>query len=58
MYVFVSPKKKKNSTNYLKFFFRMLNILIHTKEREEGFKKTNSDVYSKRFNSWIHNTPI
>ena len=36
----------------------MLNILTHTKEREEGFKKTNSGVYSKRFNSWIHNTPI
>ena len=38
-------KKKKKSKV---FFFRILNILTHTKrEREEGLKETDNDVYPK-----------
>ena len=40
------------------FFFFVKNTKYfntHTQgERREGFKETNSDVYSKGFNSWIH----
>ena len=39
------------------FFFRILSILTYTQgERREGFKESNSGVYPKRPNSWIHNT--
>ena len=39
------------------FFFRILSILTHTQgKRREGFKESNSDVYLKWPNSWIHNT--
>ena len=34
------------------FFFRILNILTHTKrEREEGLKETDNDVYPKGSNA-------
>ena len=39
------------------FFFRILSILTHTQgERRQGFKESNSGVYPKGHNSWIHNT--
>ena len=38
--------KKKKKVKF--FFFRILNILTYTKrEREEGLKKTDNDVYPK-----------
>ena len=38
-------KKKKKSKV---FFFRILNILTYTKrERKEGLKETDNDVYPK-----------
>ena len=41
----VNVQKKKKSKV---FFFRILNILTYTKrEREEGLKKTDNDVYPK-----------
>ena len=37
------------------FFFRILNILTHTHgEREKCLKETNSSVYPKEYNTWIH----
>ena len=42
----VNVQKKKKSKVF--FFFRILNILTYTKrEREEGLKKTDNDVYPK-----------
>ena len=41
----VNVQKKKKSKV---FFFRIINILTHTKrEREEGLKETDNDVYPK-----------
>ena len=41
----VNVQKKKKSKV---FFFRILNILTYTKkEREEGLKETDNDVYPK-----------
>ena len=38
--------KKKKKVKF--FFFRILNILTYTKrEREEGLKETDNDVYPK-----------
>ena len=46
------------------FYFLLFSFFENTKyfnthtqgERGEGFKETNSDVYLKRLNSWIHST--
>ena len=39
----------------LVFWLRILNILIHTQDEREGLKETDSCVYPKWPNSWIHN---
>ena len=42
---------------YSNSFCQLLSILTHTHtqgERGEGFKETNSSVYPKGLNSWIH----
>jgi len=41
------------------FWLRILNILTHTHgKRGEGLKETDSNVYPKRPNSWIHSTDL
>ena len=39
------------------FLFKIVRILTHTyRNKGEGLKETDSGIYSKKLNSYIHNT--
>ena len=44
--------------DFLFLFFKNIKYFNTHKKRQENLKETNSDVFSKELNSWIHNNKI